>query len=227
MAAKPKQLKKEVKKIKPAKPEGVVVATISKTGARGEISLNKEIYGQKPNIALLTQSVRVILSNKRKANAKTKTRGEVSRSTAKIFKQKGTGNARHGSRSAPIFVGGGIAHGPHGIQNYQLKLPQKMRQKALISALSQRASSGDLFVASVEDIEPKTRILAGILAKSKLSKKITFVYENPLFTRVVRNLENVRPVVVSGLTAYDVLASKMTVLTQEAVEQIEKRLAKN
>lgn len=224
MAAKAKEVKKAVKSTR-AKSDGVVVASITKSGAKGKVSLNKDVFGQEPNKILLAQVTRVILANKRKAHAKTKGRGEVSRSTAKISRQKGTGHARHGSRSAPIFVGGGIAHGPRGIENYHLRLPQKMRQAALVSALSARAKAGNLFVADVESLEPKTKTLASLLQKNNLAWGATFVYRNSNFSRVVRNIEGVRSVRAQDLTAYDVLTGKFLVLTREAIEAIEKRLA--
>src|SRR6185437_7247197 len=105
----------------------------------GKIALPGEIFGEKLNKALLAQAVRVYLANQRQGNASTKTRGEVDGSTRKIYRQKGTGRARHGSVRAPIFVHGGIAHGPKP-RDFSLTMPQKMKQKALFSALSTKLS---------------------------------------------------------------------------------------
>src|SRR3989337_4248642 len=108
--------------------------------------LPKDVFEKKVKPVILAQAVRVWLSNQRAANAKTKTRTEVSKTTAKMYKQKGTGRARHGSYSAPIFVGGGVAHGPTGGENWKLKLPAKMTKKALLGALSIRAREKKLIV---------------------------------------------------------------------------------
>src|SRR5207248_616028 len=97
--------------------------------ASGKVSLPKEIFAETVNKKLLAQAVRVYLANKRQGNASTKTRGEVEGSTRKIYRQKGTGNARHGSIRAPIFVKGGIVHGPRP-RDFSLGLSKKMRRKA-------------------------------------------------------------------------------------------------
>ena len=107
----------------------------------GKIEVPKAVFGAKVNEILLAQYRRVFLNNQRRAKPKSKTRGEVTGSGKKIWRQKGTGRARHGDRYANIFVGGGVAHGPTGKENYSLKLTRKMRQSALSSALSQKQAS--------------------------------------------------------------------------------------
>ncbi len=97
---------------------------------------NQSLFAGEVKTELVSQAVRVFLSNQRQATAKTKTRSEINRTKKKWFKQKGTGNARHGARTANIFVGGGTGHGPTGTQNYTLKLTVKMRKQALLSALA-------------------------------------------------------------------------------------------
>ena len=101
----------------------------------GKVTLPKEIFETKINKPLLSQAVRVYLANQRDARARAKTRAQVKGSNRKIYRQKGTGGARHGDNKAPIFVGGGKAHPPKGI-NRRLSLPKKMKQLALKSALS-------------------------------------------------------------------------------------------
>ena len=100
------------------------VPTFTKSGAPAakEATLPSVFFAKKPNLSILSQAVRVYLSNQRTAQAKSQTRAEVNRTTKKVYKQKGTGGARHGSRRAPIYVGGGIAHGPRGMQNYKMSL---------------------------------------------------------------------------------------------------------
>ncbi len=114
--------------------------TYTISGTKGEnTTLPKSIFGIKADPALLAQAVKVYLSNQRSAKAKVKTRGEIDRTNHKIYKQKGTGGARHGSRAANVFVGGGVIFGPTGGQNYKLELPTKMKRKALLGAISQKA----------------------------------------------------------------------------------------
>jgi large subunit ribosomal protein L4 len=116
----------------------------------GSLSLPKEIFGQKINNKLLAQAVRVYRGRKRKASAKTKSRSEVVASKRKIWRQKGTGRARHGSRNAPIFVKGGVAHGPTGKQNFTKKLSKKMKKAALKSALATKA--GDKKISNLKNV---------------------------------------------------------------------------
>src|SRR3990170_7427665 len=111
---------------------------------KGSTNLPKSFI-EKENLALLSQAVRVYEDRKHPGLSKVKTRGEVTASTRKIYRQKGTGGARHGAISAPIFVGGGIAHGPKGVKRI-LSLPKKMRKKALISSLNWKLKDSELFV---------------------------------------------------------------------------------
>lgn len=108
------------------------------------VELPADIFEAKINRDLMHQSLVRQLANKRLGTHKAKGRSEVNRSTKKIYRQKGTGNARHGSRRAPIFVGGGVAHGPLP-RSYEKKMPRKMRRAALRSALSVKAGNGDIW----------------------------------------------------------------------------------
>ena len=138
----------------------------------GQVDLPKSIFGQEPNDQLVSQAVRVYTSNQRKSTARAKTRSEVAGTTKKIWSQKGTGRARHGDSRAPIFVGGGSAHGPQGDQNYKLKLSKKMAKYANISVLSQFAQTKSILVVkSLEKIDPKTKI-ANILIENLRKKEI-------------------------------------------------------
>src|SRR3990170_6251019 len=134
-----------------------VVGVDGKT--KSKIQLPKELFGAKVNKALLAQAVRVYLANQRTGNAATKTRGEVEGSTRKIYRQKGTGRARHGAIRAPIFVGGGIVFGPRP-HDFHLDFPKKMKRRALGSALTSKLGSGDVIVVSgLSDLEPKTKYM--------------------------------------------------------------------
>jgi large subunit ribosomal protein L4 len=128
-------VKKAIVKEAP-KETGLKLSVYDLKGAIAEsLTLPKEIFGAKINNSLMAQAVRVYLANQRRGTLKTKSRGEVAISTRKIYRQKGTGRARHGAKSAPIFVGGGIAFGPKP-RDFSMKLNQNMRRVALFSALS-------------------------------------------------------------------------------------------
>jgi len=108
------------------------------------ISVSAKIFNAKINPSLMNQAVRVYLSNQRLASARTKDRNDINVTHAKVWRQKGTGRARHGSRNAPVFVGGSKTHGPSGFQNFYLKLPQKMKQLSLFSALTAKLKEGEI-----------------------------------------------------------------------------------
>jgi large subunit ribosomal protein L4 len=125
--------------------------------------LPDDIFGIEPNVAVMHQALVRQLANRRLGTHKTKTRGEVNRTKAKWFRQKGTGHARHGSRNAPIFVGGGIAHGPQP-RSYAQKMPRKMHHLALRSALSAKAAEARIIVLdALEFAAPKSRDMVNTL----------------------------------------------------------------
>ncbi|MBI2007177.1 MAG: 50S ribosomal protein L4 [Candidatus Blackburnbacteria bacterium] len=204
---------------------GLIIPVYTADGTKsGTMTLPERIFGQKPNSDLLAQAVRVYLANQRTAGAKAKGRGEVRATTRKVYRQKGTGGARHGAQSAPIYVGGGVAHGPKGTRP-RLFFPQKMRRLALVHALSSKLAGKEFFVADIEKIEPKTKKIAVLLEKLGI-KGATMVHEGTgnLF-RAARNIEGVLPIPASQLSAYHVLAGKNVLLTKEAVKTLESRFA--
>jgi large subunit ribosomal protein L4 len=185
------------------------------------ITVSSQVFGQKANDALLSQAIRVYLSNQRRANAKAKSRSEITGSRRKIWRQKGTGRARHSDRYAPIFVGGGVAHGPKGDQNFNLKLTSKMRRQALKLALSAKCGDGKLVaVKGLDKIPPKTKEFAKILTALKLNdRKIAFVLskKQPLIERSVSNLANSKALLVNLLNPYRVLFYDVLVFEPEAL----------
>jgi len=192
----------------------------------GTINLPPEIFAAEVNPPLMAQAVRVYLANQRKAHPKTKTRAEVNRTKAKWYRQKGTGRARHGSRAAPIFVGGGVAHGPTGEQNYQLKMPKKMKKAALFSALTSKFKEKEiLIVKGLEKIEPKTKKMAEVLKKIQiLNSKFQILLVLPkLLENVVlagRNLENLEIAQATDLNTYQVLASDKLIFLPESIDKL-------
>ena len=212
--------------------------TVDVYNTKGEkvskMNLPKEIFQAKPNPVLMAQAVRVYLANQRQAPAKTKHRGDVAYSTRKIYKQKGTGRARHGARSAPIFVKGGVAHGPEGMQNYQLKLNQKMKKAALKSALTGKLKDKEIIILTgLEKLTGKTKEMAKTLRflKTKIlnlkdNKKFTLVLPEPLEKVIMagRNISHLELLQAKQLNTYEVLKSGVLLLTKESVEVITKIL---
>lgn len=186
--------------------------------------LPKEVFEVKVSSRLMAQAVRVFLMNQRKSNAKTKTRGEVKKTTAKMYKQKGTGNARHGSYGAPIFVGGGIAHGPSGEQNYERRMPKEMARRALAGSLSLSASEKRIaIIAGAEKGKVKTKDVATFLAKIQKGQSSTLLIttgEQKVFCKAWRNLKGVTVKQSGGVHPYYVLKAKSLFITQEAMEEM-------
>ena len=200
----------------------------AQTGTAGtEVELPKEVFGQKVNANLVAQAVRAYLSNQRQGNAHTKTRAEVDRTKKKVYRQKGTGGARHGSKNAPLYVGGGRAHGPKNFENYSLTMPKKMARLALLSALSDKFSSKKVVVADIEGIEPKTKVLVRLLSKMGLSSGTIIHSGDPNLYKAGRNLKSVQMARAQELNTYTVIKSRMLILTSQAVEVLKGRLEKN
>ena len=227
----PKTLKSVVKTEKvdatvtvPKKVAGLKVEVVDAAGKVVEtMELPKEVFGAKINSVLMAQAVRVWLANQRLGTASTKTRGEVDGSTRKIYRQKGTGRARHGGVRAPIFVKGGIAHGPKP-RDYSLTLSKSMRKAALFSALSAKVQAGEISVMAGLSKMEKTSAMANALMHGGYSKKGTTLFVLPEHTEKVykaaRNLVGVTVIPASLLNTYEVLKAKRIVLMQEAVAKI-------
>jgi len=191
-----------------------------------EIELPSEIFEVDVNEKLVAQAVRVYLAKARQGTRLVKTRGEVVGSRRKIWRQKGTGRARHGDRYAPIFVGGGIAHGPKA-KDFSLKLNKKMRKKALRCSLSAKFAEGKVkIVVGIEKLTGKTSQMAEVLGNLGLFKKGKRVEEKILLVlaknrdkviRGGRNIENLKICQVRLINCYEVLANRWLVLEKESV----------
>ncbi|HSX40493.1 MAG TPA: 50S ribosomal protein L4 [Candidatus Saccharimonadales bacterium] len=230
--AKTEKLKtKDVKVVaKPAKSGLTVDVFDTKGKMAGKVSLTPEIFGAKINTALMSQAVRVYLANQRAGSAHTKSRGEVNLTKAKAWRQKGTGRARHGAKSAPIWVGGGIAHGPKP-HDFSLKLSKKMKRLALFSALTSKKTDGEIkIVAGFATLQPKTKIMAKTLSSLDSAKKrkvlLVLPAKNDTIERGARNIEGVTIKNANLLTTYDVLNTKMLLLMKESLETLEKTFLK-
>ncbi|MDO8451830.1 MAG: 50S ribosomal protein L4 [bacterium] len=185
----------------------------------GTIELPKKLFDASYGDAVLAQAVRVYLGNQREGGASTKTRGEVEGSTRKIYRQKGTGKARHGAVRAPIFVGGGIVFGPKP-RSYHLSLPDSMRHAALSSALtSQRKKGNVIIVDGLSALQPKTRVFAGALLAMGVPKGALIIAAPKSHTviRGARNIEGISILPASDINPYAVLRATKLVVMKEAV----------
>jgi len=204
------------------------------TGTKVEqINLPKSIFEAKINEQLMAQAVRVYQGNQRMASAKALTRGEVNRTTKKVYRQKGTGQARHGSRKAPIYVGGGVAHGPRGNQNFSLDLPKKMKVVALKSALSLLAKEKKILVIKglTEIKQQKTKDMAKLMDKliEKSKQRRVGIVTDIQMEAAVKSLNNLKVLEVykaNELTTFNVINSHWLLLAQETVKTLENRLIK-
>lgn len=200
------------------------IPVYSLTGrASGTLSLPKEIFGSKINKKLLSQAVRVYATNQKHLLAHTKTRGEVKGSTAKIYRQKGTGRARHGAIRAPIFVGGGIVFGPQS-RKVRLDFPKRMKKAALISALSSKmADKGILGISGIDKASGKTKEIAKLLQKLAVKNALIVTSEQQdNVVRAVRNIPAAEVLPVNLINAYEILKHEVILLTKDALERLKK-----
>ena len=196
-------------------------------GTAGEIELNEAIFGLEPRADILHRVVRWQRAKAQAGTHKVKTRSETSYSTKKIYRQKGTGGARHGDRNAPIFRKGGVYKGPTP-RSHAFDLPKKVRALGLRMALSAKAGSGKLIVLdSTEMAEAKTSVLAK--AAKELGWKKALIIDgaevNENFARAARNLEGVDVLSSMGANVYDILRRDTLVITRAGLEALEARLA--
>lgn len=186
------------------------------------IELPADIFEAKVNVGLMHQAYVRQHANARLGTHSAKSRGDVRLSTRKIYRQKGTGRARHGSRKAPIFVGGGVAHGPQP-RDYSLKMPRKMRQAALRSALTVKAQEGDLVVVDALSLqEAKTRHMAAALAvlTGDASALVLLGEQNEFVERSANNLPDAKTLRVNYLNIRDLLSFDKVVMPLEALDAV-------
>jgi len=192
-----------------------------------EIQLSPEVFAAKANPHLVYEAVKQHRAGARRGTHMTKNRALVSGSGKKPWRQKGTGRARAGETRNPLWRHGGTVFGPQP-RDYSYSMPKKARAAALRAALTQRLTEGAVTVVEALAIEaPKTRVLKGMLAKLGVAGKAVVVDHQPADALVLsgRNLPGVKVVADSHLTAYDVMDCKHLVVTQEAIDKLEERLA--
>jgi len=191
----------------------------------GKVSLSDAIFGLEPREDILARVVRWQLAKRQQGTHKSLGRAEVARTGAKMFRQKGTGRARHSSARAPQFRGGGKAHGPV-VRSHEHDLPKKVRALGLRHALSAKLRSEDLIV--IDDLaakDAKTKALTGSFAKLGLSNAL-FIGGAELdsnFKLAAKNIPNVDVLPVQGINVYDILRRGKLVLSKAAIEALEER----
>jgi len=197
-------------------------------GKSGDLELNDEIFGVEPRADILHRVVTWQLVNRRAPARAAMERSEVSRTGKKFGKQKGGGTARHGDRRAPIFIGGGKAHGPRA-RVFSASLNKKVRTLGLKMALSSKARDGQLVVLDNLDVKDgKTRELKSQLANLGLGKTALVIDGDALnvgFARASSNLDTVNLMPAVGANVYDIMRHETLVLTRAAVEKLEARFA--
>ncbi|HOW16963.1 MAG TPA: 50S ribosomal protein L4 [bacterium] len=185
-----------------------------------DIDLKDDIFGVEINEGLLHQVVLAQLAGKRAGTASTKDRGEVSGSTKKLFKQKGTGNARPGSIKSPLQYGGGIVFGPHP-RSFAQKVNKKEYKNAIRSAIADRIKSGSFYVVNeIKLPEAKTKTVSTMLKSFDISKCLIVDIENPQLKLSSRNIYGVKAVKPEQVTPYDILKYENVLLTKAALEKL-------
>ena len=194
-------------------------------GQGGSVELDEAIFGLEPRADLLARCVRWQLAKRQAGTHATKGRSDINRTTKKLYKQKGTGNARHGAASAPQFRGGGRAFGPV-VRSHAHDLPKKVRALALRHALSAKAKDASLIV--VDDVrlaDAKTKALLDRFGKLGLGNALIIggTEIDTGFEKAARNIPNIDVLPVQGINVYDILRRKKLVLTRAAVDALEAR----
>lgn len=191
----------------------------------GSIDLDDSIFGLEPRADILHRCVVYQLAKRQQGTHKAKERNEVSGTSKKFGRQKGSGGARHGNRKAPLFRGGGKAHGPRP-RSHAISLPKKVRRLALKHALSSKVADGSLIIIEEAKVsDGKTKSVVDAFAKLNVENALIIDAQvDESFDRAARNIPGVDLLPVIGANVYDILRKKQLVLTKSAVEGLEARL---
>jgi len=194
-----------------------------------DIEISDKIFSLKPNKDLIQSLIDWQLNRFKPRTAKTKQRNEIKGSTAKIYAQKGTGGARHSSRKAPIFVGGGVAHGPKGMVYKINKINKKLKRIGLFHVLSQKKKLNLIFV--LEDFKneiKKTKLFNNFLVKMKLKDSVIIPDKNSKIKIIksARNIPNIKIIEEEGTNAYDLLKYKNVIFTASSIKSFQERVTK-
>jgi large subunit ribosomal protein L4 len=194
----------------------------------GDVELRPDIFEASINVGLMHQAFERQRAKARLGTHKAQTRSEVSRTTRKWYRQKGTGRARHGSRKANLFVGGGVAHGPK-VRDYSKKMPRKMRQAALRSALSAKAKEQEVVVVNALEMDvPKTKRMVSTLESLGAEGSVLLLLseQNDVVEKSARNLPNVKVLNANYLNIRDLLSYDKILITMDSLQVIERNLGR-
>ena len=193
--------------------------------AAGDVTLADAVFGIEPRADIMARVVNWQLAKRRAGSHKVQIRSEIARTGAKLFRQKGTGNARHGAASSNIFRGGGVVHGPV-VRDHGHSLQKKVRALGLKSALSAKARDGKLMVIDSLKSDGKTASLKGKLAKMGLENALIIGGEtlDEKFQRAANNIPHIDVLPQAGINVYDILRRDVLVLTKDSAAHLEERL---
>ena len=196
-------------------------------GKKDSIEVLDKIFSAKINKRLINNVLYKTNANYKGRHAKTKQQNEVAGPTSKIYAQKGTGNARHASRKAPIFVGGGVAHGPKGELAYKKrKLNKNEKKLSIASIISEKNKNKNLIILSDFSNEiKKTKEMYSIVKKFEFTNSLLIVDKNSMnkIEKAVRNIPNIKITDINHFSAFDMIKYKKVVLTESSVKELEKR----
>tara|TARA_B100002051_G_C16565344_1_gene549720 strand:+ start:255 stop:875 length:621 start_codon:yes stop_codon:yes gene_type:complete len=200
---------------------------ISFDGKKISFEVNDKVFTSKINKKLISEILYKNIGNFKGRKAKTKQKNEIVGSTSKIYAQKGTGNARHASRKAPIFVGGGVAHGPKGESAYKKrKLNKKEKKQGLSSIISEKNNQNNLII--INDFEKeikKTKEMFSFLKKFEATNSVIILdkLSNEKVGKSLRNLPQVKVSDASNIALYDLVKHKKVIFTETSIKELEKR----
>ena len=196
-------------------------------GKKQPIEILDKVFSAKINKKLINNILYKTNANYKGRHAKTKQQNEVSGPTSKIYAQKGTGNARHASRKAPIFVGGGVAHGPKGELSYKKRKLNKSEKKlGIASLMSEKLKNNNLIILSDFNIEiKKTKEIHNILKKLEIFDSLIILDKSSKekIEKSIRNIPNIKVTDINHFSAFDVVKFKKVVFTESSVKELEKR----
>ena len=205
----------------------MIIETINIDGKKDKIEVLDSVFATKINRAAISSAFYKLNANYKGRKAKTKQKNEIIGSTSKIYAQKGTGNARHASRKAPIFVGGGVAHGPKGQNSYKFRKLNKSEKKTSIkSLLSEKNTKNDLIVTKDFDQEiKKTKEIFAFLKKLNATKSLIVLDKKSKqnIYRSTKNIPNLKITDANHFSSYDLLKYKKLLLTVSSIKEIEKK----
>ncbi len=203
------------------------VETLKLDGKKGSIEVTDKVFSAKINKKLVSAVLYKTNANYKKRHAKTKQQNEVSGPTSKIYAQKGTGNARHASKKAPIFVGGGVAHGPKGELAYKKrKLNKSEKKQSIASLISEKVKNKNLLIFSDFNSEiKKTKEMFLIFKKFEITHSLIILDKNSKekIEKSIRNIPNIKVTDINHFSAYDLVKFKKVIFTESSIKELEKR----